>query len=276
MIQQGKSIQNDSGLQLLVANEGRPRLRVVLPGYSEMDRMIEVIFAEHVTARRRGSFEAELLYSCGRAPKDPPSWRRFDRSWEYIRDLNGIRLLARASLEDNGVAFCYQFSNCSATAYDMIYAVTDPRLTSIFHDVRLERTFVHHSEGFDLLASETPERMSMPLSQWLPCRYLASFRWPVSTKRVELSEDGPVHYNKSRAVDVVIATQSTDGGWIVASFAAEAGNVWTNPELTCLHADPQTPLPIGEERSIAMKLLILRGSLDELLASISEQLGTLA
>jgi hypothetical protein len=56
----------------------------------------------------------------------------------------------------------------------MIYAVTDPRLTSIFQDVRLERTYVHHTDGFDLLASETPDRLKMPLDQWLPCRYLAS------------------------------------------------------------------------------------------------------
>ena len=62
-------------------------------------------------------------------------------------------MLARATLEDHGVRFHYQFSNRSDVVFDMIYAVTDPRLTSVFHDVRLERTYVHHTEGFDLLAS---------------------------------------------------------------------------------------------------------------------------
>ena len=35
------------------------------------------------------------------------------------------------------------------------------RLRSIFHDVRLERTYVHHAYGFDLLASETPRRLTI-------------------------------------------------------------------------------------------------------------------
>ena len=43
-------------------------------------------------------------------------------------------MLARATLEDDGVRFHYQFSNRSSVVFDMIYAVTDPRLTSIFHE----------------------------------------------------------------------------------------------------------------------------------------------
>ena len=94
----------------------------------------------------------------------------------------------------------------------MIYATTDPRLTSIFHDVRLERTYVHHKDGFDLLASETPGRLTMPLDQWLPARYLASFKWPVPPKIVEKRDDGITYYNKSRSVDEpLVATVSTDG-----------------------------------------------------------------
>src|SRR4030095_16102590 len=107
-----------------------------------------------------------------------PEWRRVNRSLEYERDLRGgVRLLARATLEDDGIRFSYEFTNTSAIAYDMIYAVTDPRLTSIFHDVRLERTYVHHAGGFDLLASETPSRLTMPVNQWLPARYPAQFTW---------------------------------------------------------------------------------------------------
>ena len=56
---------------------------------------------------------------------------------------------------------------------DMIWAPLDPRLTSMFHDVRLERTYVHLKSGFDLLAAGTPTRLTMPLSEWLPARYKA-------------------------------------------------------------------------------------------------------
>ena len=53
--QEPRSIRNDAGLQLLVAGENaQPVLRIVLPGQAESNCAIEVIFPEHVTARRRG------------------------------------------------------------------------------------------------------------------------------------------------------------------------------------------------------------------------------
>jgi len=178
-------IRNSRGLSLLVADENvQPTLRVVLPGSADTDGAIEVIFPEHVTARMHGSTEAEQLYLFrpGRQGEHP-TWREGKHSAEYERDFQGtIHFLARATLEEDGVRFHYEFTNHSDKRYDMIYAVTDPRMTGIFHDVRLERTYVHHKEGFDLLASETPNRLTMPLSQWLPSRYLASYTWSVPTE----------------------------------------------------------------------------------------------
>jgi hypothetical protein len=144
----------------------------------------------------------------------------------------------------------------------MIYAVTDPRLTSLFHDVRLERTYVHYPTGFELLAAETPARLTLPLQQWLPARYAASFTWPVPDRRVERDDDGITHYTTSRRVDEpFIATVSSDMAWVVASFTRSTGNVWSNPELTCQHVDPQTPLAPGGTAVTEMKILVLRGSL---------------
>src|SRR5262249_13512142 len=121
---------------------------------------------------------------------------------QYEMDFPGsLRMIATATLEDDGVRFRYEFANRSKAAYEMIYAVTDPRLTSNFHDVRLERTYVHHKDGFDLLASETPDRLTLTLAQWLPARYLASYTWPVPAKKVEKRDGGITYYNKSRAVD---------------------------------------------------------------------------
>jgi hypothetical protein len=153
------SIQNAGGVRLLVVPENvQPTLRIVLPGHATSDRSLEVLFPEHVTVVKHGSGAAEQLYMFRAGLRgERPQWRHVGRSLEYQRDLAGdVRLRARATLEDDGVRFLYEFTNNSAVAYDMIYAVTDPRLTSIFHDVRLERTDVHHAGGFDLLASETP------------------------------------------------------------------------------------------------------------------------
>jgi hypothetical protein len=264
----------------LVAAEDtvQPRLRIILPGHAKSDNAIEVLFPEHVTALKSGSTAVEHLYLSNSATAaDRPNWRRVGRSLEYERDLpHEIHLLARATLEDDGVRFHYEFTNRSAVTYSMIYAVTDPRLTSIFHDLRLERTYVHHAGGFDRLASETPDRLTMPIDQWLPARYLASFRLPVPTQRVELREDGITYYNKSRAVDQpFIATVSTDGGWVVASFARETGNVWSNPALTCQHVDPQTSLRPGQHATLEVKILVLHGSLGDALQRAIRQRDSL-
>jgi hypothetical protein len=253
-------------------------LRIVLPGRPDTDRAIEVIFPEHATGKKHGSAEAEHLYLFrpGRQG-EPPAWEQIGQSLQYERELPGnIDMLARATLEDDGVRFHYEFANRGDVAWDMIYAVTDPRLTSVFHDERLERTYVHHKEGFDLLASETPSRLTMPLNQWLPARYLASFTWPVPSARIEHREDGITYYNKSRAVDEpMVATLSTDQQWVVASFTRDTGNVWSNPELTCQHVDPETSVGPGQRAAVEIKILVVRASLAQLLQKVIEQRSTL-
>jgi len=273
------AIQNQTGLRLIVAHEdNQPSLHILLPGSAESDRTIYVLFPEHVTARKRGVGEADHLYLF-RAGKQGqrPRWQSVGNSLQYERDFEpGIHMLARATLEDDGVRFGYEFLNRTKVDYDMIYAVTDPRLTGIFHDVRLEHTYVHHKEGFDLLASETPNRLAMPLNQWLPSRYLVSFTWPIPAQQVEHREDGITYYNKSRAVDEpMIATVSTDRQWIIASFSQTTGNVWSNPELTCQHVDPTRSLSAGQKAEMEVKMLVLRGSLDDALARVRQQRSSL-
>jgi hypothetical protein len=274
-----ESIQNPGGLRLLVAEQNTaPTLRIVLPGQPESDRSIEVLFPEHVTGTRHGSNSAEHLYMFRPGLQgERLAWRRFGKSIEYERELPGaVQMLARATLEDDGVRFRYEFRNRSDVSYDKIYAVTDPRLTSMFHDVRLERTYVHHSSGFDLLASETPSRLTMPLNQWLPSRYLASFTWPVPAQLVDRRADGIMYYNKSRAVDEpLVVTLSQDRKWLVASFAHATGNVWSNPELTCQHVDPQAALAPQGVAVLEIKILVFPGSLDDALRKVVKQRGAL-
>ena len=260
-------LQASSGLQLLIdpANAA-PTLRVVLPGRPASDRAIEILFPEHITVVRHGSTTPEQLYRWQPGlGVSRPTWRRVETSFEYELDLPGsVHLRARSTLDSDGVRFRYEFRNGATVAYDMIYAVTDPRLTSIFHDVRLERTYVHYATGLQLLAAETPARLTMPLQKWLPVRYLAAFTWPVPPNRIEDRGDGITYYNTSRAVDQpFIATVSSDSAWVVASVTRTTGNVWSNPELTCQHVDPQIALAPGEAAVVEVKILILRGSLND-------------
>lgn len=261
------AVQNAAGLRLLVSPEHMsPVLNVVLPGRPASDRSIEILFPEHVTVVKPGQPSGEQLYMFQPGESgDQPVWRKSGASLEYERNFrNGIHMLARATLEDDGVRFRYDVTNASKVAYGLIYVPTDPRLTSIFHDERLERTYVHHADGFDLLASQTPERLTKPLDQWLPNRYLVSFTWPIPAKLIERRDGGLLHYNKSRPVDAAfIATVSSDKAWVIASFARTAGNVWSNPELTCQHVDPQIALAAGQRATIELKMLFIRGSLDD-------------
>lgn len=275
---QALSIRNSIGMQLMVAEDNtQPTLRIVLPGHPASDRAIEIIFPEHVTIRPHGNTDAHQLYLFQPGQYgERPHWRQSGRSLEYEKNFPGAaHMLARATLEEDGVRFHFRLRNESKKTYDLIYVPIDPRLTSVFHDVRLERTYVHHKDGFDLLASETPARLTMPLSQWLPARYLASFTWPVPSQRVEY-RDGIPYYNKSRAVDApFIATIARDSSWVIASFTRNTGNVWSNPELTCQHVDPQAALSPGEEAILETKILVVRGSLDEVFKMAMQQRDSL-
>ena len=67
------------------------------------------------------------------------------------------------------------------------------------------------------------------------------------------------------STDVYLPIQNAAGAWVIASFARAAGNVWSNPELTCQHVDPQPSLSPGQRAIIELKLLVIRGSLDDAL-----------
>jgi hypothetical protein len=268
-------LTNSEGLRLSISEaDTQPALMIELPGYPSNGPAIEVLFPEHVTAKKMGNTDAEHLYLFRPGVQgEKPHWKRSGDSLEYERDFSaGIHMLARATLKNDGVLFHYEFENYSNVDYAMITAVTDPRMMGIFHDVRLERTYVHRKDGFALLAAETPDRLTMPLSQWLPSRYLASYTWLVPAQRVERRADGITYYNASLPVDVpLIVTVSSDHKWVAASFTNTTGNVWSNPELTCQHVDPERPLPSHAKVAWDVKILIFQGSLEQVLKKLESQ-----
>jgi hypothetical protein len=191
-------------------------------------------------------------------------------------DLGQIHFLARATLEDDGIVFHYEFTNSGMTDYDMVTAVTDPRFHAVFYDPRLERTYVHRKDGFALLASDMPGRLTMPLTEWFPVRYLASFTAPIPANLVRKDADGITYrYNPVRVDTPMIATLSNDGRWVAASFSRDPGNVWSNPELTCQHVDPQVPLAHGGHAQYEIKILIFEGSLQDALTKVAAQINGL-
>ena len=267
-------VHNSSGLRMSVdTDDGNPALTIVVPDGPEGVRSSKILFPEHVTVRAHGQKEQEHLYIFrGGTQGYLPDWKQTDNALEYSRDFGQIHLVARATLKEDGIVFHYEFTNHSGIDYDMVTAITDPRFHGVFYDPRLQRTYVHHKEGFDLLASETPARLTIPLRNWFPARYLASFTVPVPKERMQRRDDGITYYYKSRSVDApMIATLSEDRTWVAASFARDPGNVWSNPELTCQHVDPEVPLPHNGHAAYEVKILIFNGSLEDVLRKVLAQ-----
>jgi hypothetical protein len=274
------SVANASGLTVRVANEhADPSLWLSVPDEVSGQDAVLVLLPEHVTVRRHGTSEAEHLYLWRPGPSGSrPNWRQVRNVLQYEAEVApDIHFLAQVSLEADGVLYHYEFVNRSNVDFDSVQAVTDPRMISpLFHDVRLQRTFVHDAKGFSLLASDTPERDTMPLDQWLPNRYRISYAWPAEEIRVQKQADGITFLNASkRADEPVIATVSTDRRWIMATFSRNPGNLWTNPDLTCQHADPEIALPRHSTGVIEEKTLLFRGTLDDVANKVRQQRAAL-
>lgn len=274
------ALSTPSGLALQVAEEySDPTLWLSISNEPSGQNAVLLLLPEHVTVRRHDINEAEHLYLWrpGRLHASQ-NWLRSGNALQYERDLaSGIHLVARVSLQLDGVLVHYEFDNDSDVDFDSVQAVTDPRMLSpLFHDVRLERTYVHESEGFVLLASDMPDRLKMPLKEWLPNRYRISYSWPEEKEHVQTQPDGIKFFNApNRTDEPVIATVSNNGQWIMATFSRNPGNLWTNPDLTCQHADPEISLAHRSKGIVEEKVLLLRGTLDDVLRKVKEQRDSL-
>jgi hypothetical protein len=257
--------------------EKDPVLSVTVPNGPVNGRTFKILMPEHVTVRLHGEVEAHQLYIYGRNPKGLAiAWEKSGNTLEYSTEFGQLHFVAKATLVNDGIVFRYEFTNNGTIDYDMATAVTDPRFKAVFNDLRLERTYVHSKGGFVLLASHTPERLTLPLNQWFPVRYLASYTAPIPGDRIQKRDDGITYlYSPDRVDEPMIATLSNDRTWVAASFSRDPGNVWTNPELTCQHVDPQVPLPRGKHAEYEMKILIFKGSLDDALKKVTAQMDGL-
>lgn len=260
------SVSTTSGLRLhTIVADAQPALALQIPGYDTTTPAIRILFPEHVTVVPHGA-EPRHLYlhdAPPRAVAEAPRWLQRGDTLGYERQLaDDVQLSARAILAPDGIRIRYVLTNHSSRDFDAATVVTDPRMLGALHDAKLERTWVHLSSGFELLASETPVTPARG-----PARYLASYAWPIPAQRAEHRADGITYFTKSRRVDApFIATTSVDGQWVVASYSRDAGNVWSNPDLTCQHVDPSAPLAAGATATLDIRLIVLRGGVQDAFA----------
>jgi hypothetical protein len=71
------------------------------------------------------------------------------------------------------------------------------------------------------------------------------------------------------------AVSGSERAFSAIRMQRDTGNVWTNPQLTCQHVDPQVPLPHGAHAQYEMKILIFKGTLQDALRKVSTQVKEL-
>lgn len=261
---------NRSGIKVRpIGDRARPMLAVYLPGSADTPAAV-VEMPEHAWGRRRGHTEQEWfyrLYTNSTTARGQTTWQKSGGSLLYTMTLpSGSRIIGRATLQDDGLAIDYRIHNGSNADYDRVMATTCIKLYRPFNDVFLERTYVHHHDGLDLLAAETPERLRMNAEEWLPCRYIARCapQSAPAAKRTERQPDGVVRYNKLRLTDAAfLATACSSGGWVAATHSLAATSVFSNPARTCHHADPSTEMPPNGTAALSLKLYLLRGTVED-------------
>ena len=262
---EGFEVKSPSGLML--ARHGdpqRPSVALFLPGDTNPSAVIEM--PEHAWRKRKATDDQAWfyrMYSSDPSLKGEVKWRTSGNTVSYeMKTPSGFRLNSRASLESDGVAITHEVVHESEPILAVIEAPTCVKLYRPFTDVFLERTYVHHPEGLELIASETPERFGKNAEEWLPCRYIVQcgIDSKAPDKRVERL-DGVTRYFKSRAADIpFLPTESQPGGWTAATHSIGCPALFTNPARTCHHADPRAQSGRGGRTSLALKLYIVKGT----------------
>lgn len=272
------SVSNSQGVRIVpYGNQSIPALSVLLPGRGK-EVAVVVEMPEHAWRKKAKSDEPEWfyrMYTNDTRLKGTLKWTRERNSLNYRMSLpSGIALNAKATLDADGLGIEYQIVNPDNVGFTEVQAPTCLKLYHPFTDVFLERTYAHHADGLDLLASETPERLTKNAEEWLPCRYIVRCAPDAvpPAKRVERQPDGITIYRKLRAADTpFLATESSPKGWVAATHSLSSPDVWTNPARTCHHADSGAPLSAQGVAELSLKLYLLRGGVQEAWNHVGER-----
>jgi hypothetical protein len=259
------ALASSSGLRIERHGDSqRPAIALFLPETKYPSVIIEM--PEHAWRKERETDEQSWfykMYSSDKMLRGDVTWSRGGNALSYsMKTPSGFILNSKASLEADGLAIAHQVISNNVSHLAAVEAVTYVKLYRPFSDVFLERTYIHHPEGLDFIASETPERLEKNAEEWLPCRYIARVgeNAPRAEYRVERL-DGVTRYFKSRAADAAfIATESQPVGWTAATHAVNCDSVFTNPARTCHHTDPRA-LSVTDGRAILrLKVYVVKGT----------------
>jgi hypothetical protein len=274
------ALASPSGLRMeRLGDSQRPAVALFLPATKSPSVIIEM--PEHAWRKEKEAGEPlwfYKMYTSDPALRGEVKWVRDSNTLSYsMKTPSGFTLNSKASLEENGVTITHEVTSNSVSHPVAVQATTCVKLYRPFSDVFLERTYIHHPEGLELIASETPDRFAKNAEEWLPCRYIARVgkNAPPAEYRVERL-DGVTRYFKSRAADAAfLATESQSGEWTAGTHALNCDSVFTNPARTCHHADPLALSAMDGRAVLSLRVYLVKGTPKELwdLVAKRERLG---
>jgi hypothetical protein len=182
----------------------------------------------------------------------PVSWTGDDKDvgFEMTFD-NGMKLISRAKVEGASVVLSHELRNgteidfAQSKIWSCVQLVPSPSVS----DQLMERTGVLVAGEFRLFRDLVPGFQSYPKEQAVNQRFTGYAKGnlpngpnPRISPHPGLPDDRTkdVYFWHSRKPIecAAIATVSTDGEWSVAAVGAGAPSAWSNPGISCLHADP--------------------------------------
>jgi hypothetical protein len=269
--------------------QGFPSLKIHLTREGEDAGFLRVRFPEGIDASRAGDgkhlkFYQDLRSSAWPAKLEaeplglPVEWTGDEQDTGYVMKLdNGMVLRARARVEDSQVALSYELANltdvdlASLISWSCVQLMQSPPLA----DFLMERTGVLVEGEFrlfrDLIPGFTPysrEQAQYQRFAGYPTGRIPSAPNPEAKPHPgfpdDRSKDNHFWYARQPIEAEAIATLAQDGMWAVATAGRGVHSVWTNPGISCQHADPAgIPCSPGATISVTNSIHVVEGGVSE-------------
>jgi len=211
----------------------------------------------------------------------PVKWEGNDKKLSYeMKFDNGMVLNASARVEGTKVIMSHRLTN--GTELDlkdvkMWNCVQNVFLENI-NDPKMERTSTITSGKYELFKNMIPasreytDKVKPELQRFLGFRDLNSRGFKDCPHVIPHPgfPDDPAQriyfWESDKAIDLpIIATMSKDGQWGVATMSSLAPGVWSNPGISCQHADRAYPLcKAGETIEIVNQVVVFEGNPSQL------------
>lgn len=267
--------------------QGFPVLDIHVARQDQNLGAIHVRFPETIEARQATNNRQLKFYQDIRSPEWPAQlecepilpvqWSGDESHQSYTMALdNGMKLEARADFVKDRVELSYTLKN------DTTIPLRDIRIWSCIQfqsipelaDPLMERTSILLEDRFVLLREQIPTFQAYPKEAATNHRfsgYMTGVKPPWKENPTILPHPGHPNdmakaiyfwYVPKPIARPVIATTSRSGAWTVCTIAPDAPGVWTNPGISCHHADPVVDAcEPGESVTVKNQLRLVRGNI---------------